>query len=438
MQLFSTFAGISFMKKNVLILGSGGREHAMAYTLCKSDLLKQLFVMPGNPGIADIALNLAGNPSDIEAVRRNILAFDIDIVICGPEVPLAEGIMDDLLKTEWELKPLLVGPAKAGAMLESSKAFSKEFMIRHAIPTADFQIFNKDQQEEALNYMSQLTPPIVLKASGLAAGKGVLICSDHMEAEQEILGLLHGKFGVASETIVIEEFLSGIEFSVFILTNGKQYVLLPEAKDYKKIGIGDTGPNTGGMGAVSPVSFVDDHLMEKVRSRIIQPTLDGLQKDKIPYQGFIFFGLIKVKDEPYLIEYNCRMGDPESEVVFPRMKTDLIELILAMDENRLDKIKMVADPRTTVTIMLVSRGYPGSIDKGKVIQMPMALPPNVLLFHAGTKSQDGIIKTDGGRVIAVTSFGSTKEEAVASSLEWAEKINFEGKYFRHDIGFDLI
>ncbi|MBK9722917.1 MAG: phosphoribosylamine--glycine ligase [Saprospiraceae bacterium] len=425
------------MKKNVLILGSGGREHALAYKIKQSNLIAQLFVMPGNPGTAALALNLPGNPSDAELVKTTIFNFDIDIVICGPEVPLADGLMDALSIASWDHKPILVGPTKAGAMLESSKAFSKEFMLKHSIPTAAFQAFTKDQEQEALEYMSLLKPPIVLKASGLAAGKGVIISPDHHQAELELLDLLHGKFGAASETIVIEEFLDGIEFSVFILTNGTQYALLPIAKDYKRIGIADSGLNTGGMGAVSPVSFVDEILLEKVRSQIIQKTLDGLKKDQIPYQGFIFFGLICVQGEPYLIEYNCRMGDPETEVVMPRLKTDLIELILAMQENRLDQVKIETDPRYAATIMLVSGGYPGVYEKGKTIQLPTEGYQNSILFHAGTKEQNNILTTDGGRVISITSFGNTKEEAVDTSLDLAAKIQFEGKYYRQDIGFDL-
>ncbi len=426
------------MKKNVLILGSGGREHALAYKISQSQLLAQLFIMPGNPGTTDFAFQIPGELRDHQHILAVIQEFDIDILICGPEVPLAEGLMDTILASTSPFKPILVGPEKQGAMLESSKAFSKEFMQKHNIPTAGYKTFTKEQESEAIQYSNNSSTPIVIKASGLAAGKGVVICQDHHSAELELSEMFHGKFGESSETIVIEEFLSGIEFSVFILTNGKQYVLLPEAKDYKRIGENDTGLNTGGMGAVSPVSFVDENLMNRVRDLIIQPTLDGLEKDGISYKGFIFFGLINVNDNPFVIEYNCRLGDPETEVILPRLKNDLIELILAMEEERLNEITIDTDSRTAVTIMLVSKGYPEKHENGKIIKLPVAIPDGSILFYAGTSEEDHVLKTNGGRVISITSLASTMDSALRSSLGLAEEIQYEGKYYRKDIGFDLV
>ncbi len=425
------------MKKNVLILGSGGREHAIALKVSQSELLGQLFVMPGNPGTMDIAFQLPGDLSDHEMVKSNILGFDIDIVICGPEVPLSEGLMDSILNTDWAYKPILVGPCREGARLESSKAFSKEFMKRHQIPTAAYQTFSKDQENEALEFISKMSVPVVIKASGLAAGKGVVICLDHASAKKELREMFQGKFGESSETIVIEEFLSGIEFSVFILTNGNQYVLLPEAKDYKRIGVGDQGPNTGGMGAVSPVPFLDESLLKKVKDQIIHTTLNGLKKDNIPYKGFIFFGLINVNGDPFVIEYNCRLGDPETEVILPRLKNDLIELIIQMEEERLDHVEIELDSRTAVTIMLVSKGYPDQYEKGKEILLPPDIPEDSCLFYAGTKLEDQLLKTNGGRVISVTSLAATMQSALSKSLKLADEIKYEGKYYRNDIGFDL-
>ncbi len=426
------------MKKNVLILGSGGREHAMAWKIAQSESLAQLFVMPGNPGTAQIAMNLPGRPNDAEEVRQAILNYDIDILVCGPEAPLAEGLMDALEGASWNTKPILVGPVQKGAQLESSKAFAKDFMHRHGIPTAAYRTFDRSGIEQALEFIGELKPPIVLKASGLAAGKGVLICPDHPSAEAELLQLLSGKFGSASETVVIEEYLDGIEFSVFILTDGKEYVLLPEAKDYKRIGEGDTGPNTGGMGAVSPVPFADELLMERVTERIIRPTLEGLQKEGIPYKGFLFFGLMVVHDEPYVIEYNCRMGDPETEVVLPRLQTDLIRLFEAMEDGTLGGQKIQSDPRTAVTVMLVSGGYPGEYQKGKWIHIPEDKTGDTVVFHAGTKMDNYQLVTDGGRVLALTSFGTDIAHAAGQSLDLAHHIAFEGKYYRRDIGFDLL
>lgn len=425
------------MEKNVLILGSGGREHALALKINQSKLLAQLFIMPGNPGTTDFAFQVPGDLSDHQKVIANIEAFNIDIVVCGPEVPLADGLMDAISAANWSIKPILVGPSKRGAQLESSKAFSKEFMKNYDIPTARYKTFTKTHASEAREYLRSMSLPIVIKASGLAAGKGVVICEDFETAEMELDEMFHGKFGESSEVVVIEEFLKGIEFSVFILTNGKQYVVLPEAKDYKRIGEQDTGLNTGGMGAVSPVTFLNEDLLEKVRLHIIEPTLSGLEKENIEYRGFIFFGLINVNNNPFVIEYNCRLGDPETEVILPRLKNDFIELIMAMDEMRLDQVEIEKDPRTAVTIMLVSKGYPENYEKGKVITLPTAIPEGTYLFHAGTIEDHHKLKSNGGRVLAVTSLSETMDVALQSSLKIAEEIQFDGKYYRKDIGFDL-
>lgn len=425
------------MKKNVLLLGSGGREHAIAQSIRNSNLLAQLFIMPGNPGTKDFAIQLPGNPADPIKLLEYIKQFEIDIVICGPEIPLAEGIMDAIQASNLQVKPLLVGPGRDGAMLESSKEFSKSFMYKYGIPTASYKAFTKNQELEALEYIKAHSIPIVLKASGLAAGKGVVICEDHETAIQELKAMFAGKFGNSSETIVIEEFLKGIEFSVFILTNGQQFALLPEAKDYKRIGEADTGPNTGGMGAVSPVYFFDDTLQEKVRRRIIEPTLHGLRQEGINYNGFIFFGLILVNAEPMVIEYNCRLGDPETEVILPRLKNDFIELLIAMEEKRLNELLIETDTQTALTIMLVSKGYPDAYEKGKSISLPDIMPGNSIIFHAGTRIDDFILKTNGGRVLSVTSLAPTLQTALQDSLKLADEIQFDGKYYRRDIGLDL-
>lgn len=426
------------MKKNVLILGSGGREHALAHKISLSPLLGQLFSLPGNPGIADLAMILPGDLQHFESISKLIQQYDIDIVICGPENPLANGLFDYLEDCDLPQKPILIGPKKAGALLESSKSFSKDFMERHGIPTAAYKSFNKDQIDDAMEFIGRMVPPIVLKASGLAAGKGVLICQDHMNAEAELLQMFSGKFGAASDIVVIEEYLSGIEFSVFILCKNSRYILLPEAKDYKRIGEQDTGLNTGGMGAVSPVPFASPELMTKVTDRIILPTLDGLQKDGIEYSGFLFFGLMVVNEEPFLIEYNCRMGDPETEVVLPRLKSDLLELILALENNNPAGLNIEMDPRTAVTLMVVSKGYPGNYEKGKPIDLTPVKGKDCLIFHAGTSMENYQLVSDGGRVLAITSFGNDISEAVKNSLQMADNISFEGKYYRRDIGTDLM
>jgi phosphoribosylamine---glycine ligase len=426
------------MKKNVLILGSGGREHALAHCIQKSPLLAQLFVLPGNTGTIDYAMQIPVDLSKHQEIIKVIQNYEIDIVVCGPEVPLAEGLMDAIQAQPWPKKPILVGPGIDGAKLESSKAFSKEFMSRHRIPTAAYKSFTKSESTSAVEYINSLNAPIVIKASGLAAGKGVVICEDHNSALKELQEMFDGKFGISSDTIVIEEFLKGIEFSVFILTNGQQFLMLPQAKDYKRIGEGDTGLNTGGMGAVSPVPFVDEQLLKQVEDTIIRPTLAGLKNEKISYQGFIFFWLILVNGIPKVIEYNCRLGDPETEVILPRLKTDLIEIFLAMDENRLDQIQPESDHRTALTIMMVSDGYPGNYPKGKKINLPKSIPGNSMIFHAGTKEEDRELLTNGGRVLSVTSLDDDIKSALSASLELAHQIEYEGKYFRTDIGLDLM
>ncbi|MBK9109260.1 MAG: phosphoribosylamine--glycine ligase [Saprospiraceae bacterium] len=425
------------MKKNVLILGSGAREHALALKILQSDLLGQLFVMPGNPGTMSVALNIPGDIMDIHAVVNTVREFDIDLVVCGPEAPLDAGIMDALSKMEGKYKPILIGPTQAGAQLESSKAFAKTFMQKHGIPTATYKIFQKNQLDEAMEFCSTLVPPIVLKASGLAAGKGVIICEDHMEAEREIIAMLSGKFGSASETLVIEEFMNGIEFSVFVLTNGNQYVLLPEAKDYKRIGEGDTGLNTGGMGAISPVPFASPSLMKSICTEIIEPSIKGLQEDGIPYQGFLFFGLMVVDQQAKVIEYNCRLGDPETEAILPRIQSDLLALFLAMNAHKLDSFALEIDPRTAATVVLASGGYPGHFPKGKTIKFPDQMAAESYIFHAGTRTEDYILKSNGGRVLAITSLHESPTEALNLSLHLADQVQFEGKYFRRDIGLDV-
>ncbi len=422
--------------KNVLLVGSGGREHAMAQAFARSHSLGQLFILPGNPGTAELGQNIDLSTADHESIVNFIIDSDIDITVCGPEQPLADGLMDILRSDARIGQRIYIGPGAEGARLESSKSFAKAFMQRHGIPTAPYQSFTEAEMEQGLDFISSLQPPIVLKADGLAAGKGVLICPDHPQAENEFIAMLHGKYGKASKRVVIEQFIQGKEFSVFVLTNGTQYVLLPQAKDYKRIGEGDTGLNTGGMGAVSPVPFVTDRVMEKVISRIVEPTVQGLRKEQIDYRGFIFFGLILADGEPYVIEYNCRMGDPETEVVFPRINSDIIELIVAAHENRLDQFSLDVSPQAAACLMLVSGGYPVNHKTGFAIGMPRPAH-GTFLFHAGTAIRDGQLVTNGGRVMAVTSFGENIRQAIDKSLHFAELVEFEGKYFRRDIGFDL-
>lgn len=419
---------------NILVIGSGGREHAISHKIAESPLCDQLFIAPGNPGTATLGTNAALNPLDFEAVTAFIRANGIELVVVGPEAPLEAGLADHLRHENIEV----VGPGRDGAILESSKEWSKRFMQRHQVPTAAYRSFTSSEKDDAAAYIRQHSLPVVVKASGLAAGKGVLICESHEEAVQGALEMLSGEsFGEAGATIVVEEFLTGIEVSVFVLCDGKDYVILPEAKDYKRIGEGDTGLNTGGMGAVSPVPFADDAFMQKVEAQMIRPTVAGLQSEGIDYKGFIFLGLIKVGDDPYMIEYNVRMGDPETEVVFPRIESDVVELLTAAARGSLAGRQIRIHQEHCTAVMLVSGGYPGSYAKGKPIS-GLESVGDAIIFQAGTKSEDGQLKTNGGRVLAVTAFGDTMEEALQKSLAGAEAIQFEGKAYRRDIGQDLL
>jgi phosphoribosylamine--glycine ligase len=422
----------------ILLLGSGGREHALAWKMLQSSLCTKLFVAPGNAGTAVIAINVNINILDFEIVKKTVIQEQIEMVVVGPEDPLVHGIYD-FFKNDEELKNIpVIGPSKMGAQLEGSKEFAKQFLVKHNIPTAAYDSFTAATVEKGCTFLETLQPPFVLKADGLAAGKGVLIIQDLEEAKTELRNMLvHAKFGTASSKVVIEEFLDGIELSCFVLTDGKNYKILPTAKDYKRIGEGNTGLNTGGMGAVSPVPFVDKILLEKIETRIVKPTIAGLQKDGIEYKGFVFIGLINVKGEPIVIEYNVRMGDPETEVVIPRLKSDLVKLFQAVANEKLDEITLEIDERSATTIMIVSGGYPEEYDKGKIITGIKNVQDSIV-FHAGTKMENGEIVSNGGRVLAITSFGDNFQEAIKKSYQNIDKLHFDKMYFRTDIGFDLL
>ncbi len=423
----------------ILLLGSGGREHALAWKMAQSPACTALYIAPGNAGTAAHGTNVNIAVSDFEQIRAFCLEHQVDMLVPGSEEPLVKGVYD-FFKADPALQHIpVIGPSAAGARLEGSKAFAKEFMLRHNIPTAAYREFSETSFDEGVAYLRQHTVPIVLKADGLAAGKGVVITSSHNEAVEEFKEMIRSaKFGDAGKKVVVEQFLTGIELSVFVLTDGKHYCILPTAKDYKRIGEGDTGLNTGGMGAVSPVPFAQGAFMQKVEDCIIRPTVEGLEKEGLEYQGFIFFGLINVEGDPYVIEYNCRMGDPETEVVIPRLQNDLLELFTAVQQQRLDQQTIHEDPRAAATVMLVSKGYPETYEKGKAITEVPAPTQEQLVFHAGTKAENGKVLTNGGRVLTVTSLASDLLSALTHSKQTAATIQFEGKYYRRDIGYEFV
>jgi phosphoribosylamine--glycine ligase len=435
---------------NILILGSGGREHSFAWKISQSSLCSQLFIAPGNAGTAGLGENIDIDINDFEAVKKVCLLKQIGMVVVGPEEPLVNGIYD-FFKADKKLQDIIItGPSMAGAQLEGSKAFAKSFMKKYAIPTARYKEFDLSNFDEGLEYIQHHPLPVVLKADGLAAGKGVIICTNYVEALSEFeLMIQQAKFGSAGKKVVVEEFLDGIELSVFVLTDGKNYVVLPEAKDYKKIGEGDKGPNTGGMGAISPVPFATGHFMKKITDQIIEPTIKGLEEDDIDYKGFIFFGLIKVEEEPVVIEYNCRMGDPETEVVLIRLQNDLVELLVAMDQQKLDAQKIVVEKNSAITIVAVSGGYPGNYEKGIPIQFLYLENPEsikhindegigAMVFHAGTRKINDRTVTNGGRVLAVSAMAAGLGDAIELSKRTLEEIHFEGMYYRGDIGYEFV
>lgn len=421
---------------NILLLGSGGREHALAWKIAQSTKLDKLYIAPGNAGTASVGINLAISNDDFEGIKNCCLEKEITMVIVGAEKPLVDGIVD-YFEQDPQLQHIpIIGPNKEAAQLEGSKDFSKKMMQKYGIPTAMYQTITNENIQEGIDFLQSLTPPYVLKADGLAAGKGVVILDKLAEAKEELNNMLGGKFGKAGNKVVIEEFLDGIECSVFIITDGKNYKILPTAKDYKRIGEDNTGANTGGMGAISPVSFANNDFMQQVEKNIIQPTLKGLQQEGITYKGFIFFGLIKVADKPYVIEYNARMGDPETEVVIPRIESDIIELFEGVAHENLNEKILNIDPRYATTVMLVSKGYPDTYEIGKSIT-GLSDVTNSLIFHAGTKKQGEQLLTNGGRVLTITSYGDTMQQALKQSYSNANKVLFDGKYYRKDIGFDL-
>jgi phosphoribosylamine--glycine ligase len=422
---------------NILLLGSGGREHTMAWKIKQSPLLDQLFISPGNAGTKNLGKNVVLDLDNHQALSNFLIENEIKILVVGPEQPLVEGIHDRIAADEKLHHITVIGPKKRAAQLEGSKDFAKQFMTKYHIPTASYQTFDKESLEAGIEFLKDIKSPYVLKADGLAAGKGVVILDDVEEAIETLIEMIaEEKFGTASQQVVIEEFLSGVELSVFVLTDGESYVLLPEAKDYKRIGEGDSGLNTGGMGSISPVPFADEKFMSLVKTRIIDPTINGLKNEKIEYQGFIFFGLINVGGHPYVIEYNVRMGDPETESVLPRLKTDMVELFQAVGEKKLGEYSTEFDQRTAASVMLVSGGYPGNYQKGKEIS-GLEATENQILFHAGTQLDGDKVVTSGGRVMAITSLAASMDEALKQSYATAEKIHFDGKYYRKDLGFDL-